>query len=39
MSDLLWLSDRQMAVIEPFFRWRTACRVWMIGGCFPGSCS
>ena len=31
MDDLFLLSDRQMALISPYFRWRMACRASMTG--------
>lgn len=33
MSNLFWLSDAQMARLEPFFRRATASRGSMTGGC------
>ena len=33
MSDLYWLTDEQMARLQPYFPRATAGHVWMIGGC------
>ncbi len=32
MSDLFWLSEKQMRRIEPYFPLRTECLGSMIGG-------
>jgi transposase len=33
MSDLFWLTDEQMARLQPYFPRATASRASMIGGC------
>ena len=33
MSDLYWLTDEQMARLQPYFPRATASRGLMIGGC------